>query len=189
MEINYNQILQYFSENLKTTYLAASEQAREIKLKFEYALCTLTFASLALSVQFSASFGNSYKVLLLISWLLMLIAGIAGGYRLMLLPELLRLSGVQNYLNKRVQMGTLLLKNQSFIDAVGDGLMLDPDAFMPNSIDDMKKGHAEDASKLKIANKEISRLEYKLPIVFYVQLWGLVASYFVLSFFISINSW
>lgn len=187
MPISPDQILQYFSENLKGTYSSSSQQAQEMKLKFEYAVITLIFASLALSLQFSPSFGAQYRGVLLLSWIVLLSAGIAGGYRLMLLPEYMRLSGIQDYLDKRVRMGSIILGDPECVTFVNAGRMVDPDSFRPHTVEGLKAGHKKDDEYLKIVNEQLASLEWKLPCAFYIQVWGLIISYAILTIFISIN--
>ncbi len=187
LEINHNQILQYFSENLKTVYSKAHEEAKDLKEKFEYAFTTFIFASFALSIQFSPGFGNEWKALLLCSWLILLFSGLAGGYRLMLLSEFMRLSGIQDYLSKRVKMGEILLKNPSYVQSVQAGQCIDPDTFKPNTIEGLKNGHEDDKSKLLLCNSEVEKLEKRLPIAFHVQMYGFLLSYACLGVFVAKN--
>jgi hypothetical protein len=51
-------------------------------LKFDYTFTTLIFATLGLSIQFSPGMGKECPWLLIASWLILLAAGFAGGYRL-----------------------------------------------------------------------------------------------------------
>ncbi len=187
MEINHKHILQYFSENLKSVYLKAHEEAKGLKEKFEYAFTTFIFASLALSIQFSPAFGVQWKLLLVISWAILFISGLAGGYRLMLLPEFMRLSGVQDYLSKRVKMGDLLLTDPSFVQSVQAGLMIDPDTFQPNTMEGLKKGYEDDKSKLTLCNSEVEKLEKRLPCAFNIQTWSFLLSYACLAVFVAKN--
>lgn len=187
MEINHNQILQYFSDNLSSVYSKAQKEAKGLKGRFEYAFTTFIFVSLALSVQFSPGFGTQWKWLLLSSWAILLIAGIAGGCRLMLMPEYMRLYGIKDYLSKRVKMGDLLLKHPTFIQSVELGLIIDPDTFEPNTMEGLTKGYAEDKSKLATCDAEFAKLERWLPIIFEVQMWGFLLSYALLSVFVSKN--
>ena len=53
----------------------------EADRKFEYSFVTLIFTVLALSIQFAPKYGDAWKYLLICSWVLLLISGLIGGYR------------------------------------------------------------------------------------------------------------
>jgi hypothetical protein len=51
--------------------------------KLEYGFVALIFASLALSIQFSPPLGKYYKYVLIISWILYIISGLVGCYKIL----------------------------------------------------------------------------------------------------------
>jgi len=56
----------------------AYKNSYDIKLRFDFAFLTLTFATLALSIQFSPELGSTFPYLLITSWILLALAGFAG---------------------------------------------------------------------------------------------------------------
>lgn len=75
--------------------------ATELSLKVSMAFVGLTFATLALSIQFSPNLGTEWKELLAVCWGLLLISGLAGGYNSLYTPVAFKrmLSGHNNALD------------------------------------------------------------------------------------------
>ena len=69
-------------KELNPVYKDYEMDVTNFQRKMEFSFIGLIFASLALSLQFSPGFGNQYKVILIISWVLYLISIFSGLYRI-----------------------------------------------------------------------------------------------------------
>lgn len=90
-----------------------SGYALELQFKTEFYFLSLTFGALALSLQFSPSFGFLWPYLLIGAWVLLLLSGLVGGglamYKPVALQFIARSEQMKGYIRSIVGRGRVQL--------------------------------------------------------------------------------
>lgn len=141
------------------------------QMKFFYSLTALSFAILGLSIQFSPGYGKSWPLVLILSWSILLVSAIIGGWRLIMIPNLHRIDFETQDIKKFISD---IQKAESWPGPViGD---------IPSP--DTKQKAKDNISKAESYKlKQQSRIEW----TYYVQIYGFILGVILNLIFISIN--
>ena len=143
----------------------------KLSIKFDYAFTSICFGTLALSLQFSPNMGDRLGLFLVVSWLLLLLSGFTGGWRLMTQPTFYRLNLAKNELEEFTVRRKQQLSDPQFLTALENDLVTIRTTLKALDLDSLKKTLGREEKKLEIANHNLAKLGPKFPMVFKVQMW------------------
>lgn len=155
--------------------------------KFNYSLLTLTFASLALSFQYSPKMGNQWPWVLIGAWSFFLISAVAGGQRLVKEVSHARLNylvlRLENFIRERVQN----LGNPAFLASLRAGHALDN--MTGNALNEagVRASLREEEGKLSLARGSMESAAKWLSELFQLQFWSLIIAVVLNGAFVAKN--
>jgi hypothetical protein len=140
------------------------------QMKFYYSLTAISFTILGLSIQFSPKYGNTWPYLLVTSWLILLASSIAGGWRLLIIPNIHRLDFERQNMKKFLKD---VEKAENYPGKV---------IGIPSEED--KQVAKNNISKVEsYKNKQNKKIEY----TYYIQVYGFLLGIVLNLIFVSIN--
>lgn len=156
-------------------------------IRFEYRFCGLTFGALALSFQFSPQMGHLCPWFLIGSWMLLLLSGLCGGWRVMKLPIVYRINAgqiiVKNWVSTRKQQ----MADPNFAGGIRAGTVLSSDTGKPLSPDEMSSDLKKEEKNLAGIDSQFDQLQEKLGVVRWAQIILFVLGLLANGIFVSLN--
>lgn len=125
---------------------------RESAMKLDYAFLTLTFATLALSFQYSPGMGIRWPWLLILSWAFLITSGLVGGWRLVQLDVHHQYTLRRSKLTASVVHRQKSLLDPSLLDRLESGEILDQESYKAFTV----AGARED---LEAGKKNLAKLK------------------------------
>ena len=151
--------------------------------KFDYAFATLNFGVLALSIQFSPSYGDTWKYLLVACWVLLLFSALLAGHRII-------------YKLVATKINYQINRNEHYKQHAGQ--MIDAKKRLPmtrlikpdgseQTLEDLESGINTSMSNIKTGNQKFDQLNKKLSKLYWVQLGSFLLGLVCNLVFISAN--
>jgi len=151
--------------------------------KFEYAFATLSFGTLALSIQFSPNYGHTWAPLLVAAWTLFLVASLLAGYRI-----IYRIVGLKiNYNRNKAEdyqskMSTVAQQKRAVrfmqvIDSSGKQM----------SIEEIEQGLEKNMKNVSLGTELMESLDKRLSRLYWVQMGAFLGGLTCNFVFVSIN--
>lgn len=151
--------------------------------KFEYSFATLNFGVLALSIQFSPSYGDTWKYLLVVCWVLLLTSSLLAGYRIVykLVAKKINYQINQNEYYKNHAGQVLEAKKQSPNTSVvkSDGKEQD--------LEELQKGIDTSQDNIRTGNEKFEQMNSRLSTLYWVQMSAFLSGLICNLAFVSVN--
>lgn len=176
--IHFQQTIQNFAETISEIRIQRNNaivERNDKQEKFVNSFTSLCFATLAISIQFGSKLGQIMPYMLILTWVLLFLASVSGGYWIMYTPEILRLFTERKKANEYLKMFSFSLSKESFIQFVRNGAFADlEDTSKTFTVQDVQNRIENEKKRLKFIDSETEVLEkrtlraYKLMVRFYI---------------------
>lgn len=151
--------------------------------KFDYGYATLSFGVLALSIQFSPSYGETLKFLLVVAWVFLLASALLAGHRIIYKLVALKLNynvnRLEHYKNQAGQI--IQAKTQYPYTRV-----IKPDG-SEQQVEELESGISTSMEKIKTGNDNFDKLNNRLSKLYWVQIGSFLLGLICNMVFISAN--
>lgn len=155
--------------------------------KFNYALLSVTFATLALSFQFSPKMGNQWPWILIAAWVCYTASAFFGGLRLSQEVTHMRLNYLVNKVEAFVNAQVKNLKDPKFLMSLSTGNVLDDSTGKPFSKSQIEKNLEKEVKTFEVGVKNMNSAAKWLPLLFRFQFWILLIGVILNGVFVAKN--
>lgn len=162
-------------------------RARAGQDRFDYALATLCFAALALSLQFSERPDSTWRPLLVTAWAAYLTSALLAGSRLMALPQFDKINAAVVHTQAIIRSQKAVLRDPGGQQALDRGLYPNPETGVPITREEVAKWVHESEANVGTGTQSMKKIARRARCCFRLCIVSLLLAFVLNGLYLSIN--